>query len=265
MTHLYVLGSKTYNLKSENPQLLQMLDKLLPKFDKKSSKDGEPEIIDLDGPLTIRGLDETLWAKDNPALALSSILDRVLLDHSGYLWIDASALVMPNGQLALISGPSHSGKTTLSFSLALAHGWKILAEDIVLIDIESRRIAPFARPLSLRPDTKGKIKTATGHQIEDLHFNGWTFNQSLCCLEPKPAKFALAITLSVTDANSNSALEMTELTPAEYVRRLLTHSNAVRLEKGVDILTDSAQGTCYLLAGGVLPDRLETVLRLSGC
>lgn len=263
--YTYILGTYIYQLKSENQDLLAVLDQLLPtyKSNENFEQSSEVEVIDLDGPLAIRGLDETLFAKDEPVMALISLLDRALADHAGYLWIDASALTTPDGKLVLISGPSHSGKTTLTLAMALAHGWKILAEDIVLIDVESGYLAPFARPLSLRPDTTEKVRQATGHDAGAFVLDGWLGNQSWYNLEPIKAKFYMAVDLTVTDKNSSESLQIKPVSNGEFLRSLMTHSNVLRYDKGVNVLSQAFETSkLYLLSKGSLQDRIQTILKL---
>ncbi|MBX9879526.1 MAG: hypothetical protein K2Y22_13780 [Candidatus Obscuribacterales bacterium] len=223
------------------------------------------ETIDLDGPLPIRGLDQSLFAKDNPEIALIGLLDRCLADHAGYLWIDASALLTPQGALVLLSGPSHSGKTTLTLSMALAHNWKILAEDIVLIDLKTGLLVPFARPLSLRSDTAGKIKTATGLDVGSFVLEGWLTNSQWYSLKPVPANFDLAIDLAVTDKDAATSLKINTVENGEFLRSLITHSNALRYDNGVQVLSSAfAKATLNLLSGGSPRDRINHLLKL-GC
>lgn len=161
-SHIYILGSHLYHLQSKDGELLELLNKLLPNYDSSMHANNyintAIETIDLDGPLPIRGLDQSLFAKDNPEIALIGLLDRCLADHAGYLWIDASALLTPQGALVLLSGPSHSGKTTLTLSMALAHNWKILAEDIVLIDLKTGLLVHLPDPFRCDRTQPAKLK-----------------------------------------------------------------------------------------------------------
>lgn len=268
-SHVYILGSHLYHLRSKDDKLLELLNKLLPKFDSDEHAhnfiDKDIETIDLDGPIPIRGLDEALFAKGDPEIALIGLLDRCLADHSGYLWIDASALLTPQGSLVLISGPSHSGKTTLTLSMALAHKWKILAEDIVLIDLKTRFLAPFARPLSLRSDTASKIQKATGLDVGSFVLAGWLTNSQWYSLKPVPANFDLAIDLSVTDKDATTSLKINNVENGEFLRSLITHSNALRYDNGVQVLSDAfANATLNMLSGGSPTDRINHLLKL-GC
>lgn len=263
--HTYILGKCLYQLTSTDLELLKLLSKLLPKYNS-PTVNLPVTSINLDGPLSIRGLNATLWANEDPSVALISILDRALADHAGLLWIDASAVLSTKGQLVLISGPSHSGKTTLTLTMSLAHGWKIVSEDIVLIDLETNQIIPFARPLSLRQDTRDKIKQATGIDPGPLTFDSWTFNNDNYCLETKPAAFDLSIDLDVTASDSTIQLERKEVPAAAFIRRIITHSNVLRLTNGTDkLVTCFESGACQILTAGTLKERVAAMLQLTGC
>lgn len=266
--HIYILGSHLYHLQSQDNRLLSLLNKLLPQYDANEQNlliRKQPETINLDGPLTIRGLDQNIFAEEEPSAALIYLLDRALADHAGYLWLDASALLTPAGKLVLISGPSHSGKTTLTLAMALAHNWKILAEDIVLIDSQTGLLAPFARPLSLRPDTAAKIKAATGLDPGTFPIDGWLTAKDWYCLKPMPARFNIAIDLAVTDKDSTASLRMVDVESGEFVRSLITHSNALRYDDGINKLANTLDGAhLCLLSGGTPAQRIENLLKL-GC
>lgn len=264
--HIYTLGHRTYKLHSQDPQLLDLLNRLLPKTDELPPTTDKLETIDLDKPLSIPGLDQTIFAKDDPAAALLTVINRALADHSGYLWIDASALITPQEKLVLVSGPSHSGKTTLTLAMCLAHNWKVLAEDIVLINIKNGLIAPFARPLSLRSDTAAKIAEATGKNPGTFHLDGWLSDKNWYFRKTMPSSFDLAIDLSVTNKDSQEELNLQPIESNEFLRQLITHSNTLRHRDGIDRLTKSfAQTTCYLMSKGQPRERIEALLKLSGC
>lgn len=263
--HIYSLGSRLYKLHSTDKTLLDLLDKLLPKYDP-LSQSVDAESVNLDDPLQIRGLTQTVTAAENPSNALAYVIDRALADHGGFLWIDASAMLTPKGELVLIAGPSHSGKTSLSLCLALAHNWKIVAEDIVLIDRQTQVLTPFARPLTLRPDTAKKIQAAVGINPETFSHCGWTASASWYNLQSRQAKFDFCLDLAVTDHKSTAGLRTQVATSGELIRSLISHSNALRYENGVSTLSHCLETSkCCFLNQGTLPDRIKYVLSLTGC
>jgi HprK-related kinase A len=60
------------------------------------------------------------------------------------------AAVVERGGLALVlPAPPGSGKSTLCAAL-VARGWRLLSDELALIDVETRRITPLPRPISLK-------------------------------------------------------------------------------------------------------------------
>lgn len=65
-------------------------------------------------------------------------------------WLIVHAAVLARGEDALVlPGPPGSGKSTLSAALMLA-GWRLLSDELTLIDLETLEIPPILRPLSLK-------------------------------------------------------------------------------------------------------------------
>ncbi len=63
-----------------------------------------------------------------------------------------AAAVAIDGRAALLIGSSRSGKTTLAGWLAAHHGIDYLSDEVASIDTDGR-VAPFSRPLGVRPDS----------------------------------------------------------------------------------------------------------------
>ncbi|HEV2673679.1 MAG TPA: HprK-related kinase A [Aliidongia sp.] len=66
---------------------------------------------------------------------------RFVMIHAGIVARDDQALVMP--------GSSGSGKSTLTTALCY-RGWRLLSDELALIDIESGLVHPMPRPISLK-------------------------------------------------------------------------------------------------------------------
>lgn len=65
-----------------------------------------------------------------------------------YLIIHAAA-VEKNGLAAILPAPPGSGKSTLTAGLVLS-GWRLLSDDLTLIDLRTGLIQPLPRPVSLK-------------------------------------------------------------------------------------------------------------------
>ena len=73
---------------------------------------------------------------------------QVALGERRHLLIHASA-VERNGQAVIMPGDSGSGKSTLAALLG-EHGWRLLADEFVMIDMASGMVLPFPRAISLK-------------------------------------------------------------------------------------------------------------------
>ncbi len=65
-----------------------------------------------------------------------------------YLMLHA-AVLEKNGQAVILPGEPGAGKSTLTAALSLS-GWRLLSDEITLIDRDDGRIVPLARPVSLK-------------------------------------------------------------------------------------------------------------------
>lgn len=65
-------------------------------------------------------------------------------------WLIVHAAVLARGEDALVlPGPPGSGKSTLAAALMLA-GWRLLSDELTLIDLDTLEIPPILRPFSLK-------------------------------------------------------------------------------------------------------------------
>jgi HprK-related kinase A len=74
-----------------------------------------------------------------------------------YLIIQAAA-VEKNGLAAILPGPPGSGKSTLTAALVLS-GWRLLSDELTLIDRKTGLIQPLPRPVSLKNQSIDVIRT----------------------------------------------------------------------------------------------------------
>lgn len=77
--------------------------------------------------------------------------------HAHHYLIIHAAVVEKNGFAAILPAPPGSGKSTLCAGLALA-GWRLLSDELTLIDRASGRIHPLPRPISLKNQSIGIIQ-----------------------------------------------------------------------------------------------------------
>ena len=73
-----------------------------------------------------------------------------------YLIIHAAALER-GGKAVVLPAPPGSGKSTLCAAL-VHHGWRLLTDELTLIDTESATVVPIARPISLKNESIDLIR-----------------------------------------------------------------------------------------------------------
>lgn len=203
------------------------------------------------------------------SLAIALITELAFRQHGDCLWIDAAALVSPCGQAVMLAGASMSGKTTLSTALSLFCGWKIVSEDICLLDFSSSSslslsVWPFVAPLSLRPGTKERLMKAGAAHIP-LTRDEWFFVAGIFQEIPLVLPFQLCLLLREVDPEKPGTLSTSPLAPGDFLQFLMPLSNMVRKPDGMVALGQSlGSSRCYLLEGGNIAERKDELVRLSG-
>lgn len=80
---------------------------------------------------------------------VTTTAQQYLMCHSAVLAWEDRALILP--------APPGSGKSTLAAALMLS-GWRLLSDELALIEPASGRLAPFVRPVSLKNTSIGIIE-----------------------------------------------------------------------------------------------------------
>src|SRR5262249_32235391 len=74
-----------------------------------------------------------------------------------YLMIHAAAIER-HDRRALLPGSSGAGQSTLCAALVGRGGWRLLSDELTLIDLASGMIVPIARPISLKNESIAVIR-----------------------------------------------------------------------------------------------------------
>ena len=82
---------------------------------------------------------------------LLAAVTRAVLARTPLLVIHAAVVAAPDG-LVVIPGASGHGKTTLAAAL-VRRGWGYVSDEVLAVDRTTGAVTPFARPLSLSPDS----------------------------------------------------------------------------------------------------------------
>ena len=68
-----------------------------------------------------------------------------------------AAVIEKSGYAAILPAPPGSGKSTLTAAL-IQEGWRLLSDELTIIDVENGRVSPFPRPVSLKNESIDIIK-----------------------------------------------------------------------------------------------------------
>ncbi len=239
---IYTLGRISFIVKSADAAFERELARLLPR----------PRVT----PDTIH---EVQTGSD-----LRELISDVLGRHTGCLWIDAACLLSPHGKKVLISGHSGAGKSTTALALALRYGWKVLAEDVTLIDPQTNTVIVFASPFSLKAGTLEQLRESISMSPDPVVFGEWVSMNGMSAEDECSADFDLSFYFG--EAGNPGAVEQFACTPAEYTRLLLSCSNLVHDSGRPDRFVEYVgSGKCYKIVGGSLPERLNLILELAKC
>ncbi len=188
---------------------------------------------------------------------------RAMEHHLGLMWLDAAILVTPTKQTVLISGDTHAGKSTVALALSIGYGWKIVTEDVALIDLEQKKAIVFASPLSIRAGTTERVKNAIAVEVPPLIVDKWIVPHSLAATEDPSAHFSSVFHLNYTDPSCPEIFECTEMPISSYVRQILRISNLIQLDAAGLFHDCVAEATFHQIGGGSLSDRLSAIINIA--
>jgi hypothetical protein len=192
------------------------------------------------------------------------IVNVALKRHENCIWLDAGVLVAPNGKRVMFAGASSAGKSTLTTALAFGHGWKIIAEDVALIDIESDRFVVFASPLSMKAGTVDRLAKVLGKAPGPLFFNEWIPLGDLAATTDPDATIDFAFIMQPLTPGSPGQLNLQPISHKSVLTKLMPISNILRLNGAMEKMEHYlSQGKCFQLSGGQLNERLDLVIELS--
>ncbi len=263
MIHSYRLGDFRFQIQSSDQHLSNCIGLLLEQYDNPNKIDVDKDplfLIDIDLPLDIIPDWRDVVSEASGLEIVRLIVRRALNYHQNYLWFDAATLVSTAGKVVLIAGASHSGKSTASAALAFGLGWKIIAEDVSLVEPRLKQLTTFASPISLRAGSLERIQKATGVLPGPVVGGEWVpindhLNKNLIDFNVD-----LSIELAVTDPSVDETMVINEVTGASFIHTLLPLCNAIHLQSGIDLLDGGLKHSkCFRITGGSLAQRLTFI------
>jgi hypothetical protein len=191
-----------------------------------------------------------------------AVIRAVLAFHRDCRWIHAACLRSPEGRTVLLAGRSGAGKSTTALALALGFGWKVLADDLTLIDPATNAIVALAAPFSLKGPAPALLHEAIGTAPGPLVLGEWFRIDELYAAEECQAAFDLLVHLG-WDSRGNGFAH-SPCSAAEYTRLLLPSSSMLHDAGGPDGFAEAVgSGACHWVMGGNVSERLNLVLELN--
>ena len=91
-------------------------------------------------------------------------LNWCVSNHANHYLIIHAAVIEKNGFAAILPAPPGSGKSTLCAAL-VCRGWRLLSDELTLIQIKDSKIIPLPRPVSLKNQSIDIIKSYATNAI----------------------------------------------------------------------------------------------------
>jgi hypothetical protein len=238
---IYKLGNVAFTLRNCDPAFETVVAHLIPTCPQWQTAPNEIREIEMSGVQDLRKL-----------------INTVLRLHDGCNWIDAACLRAANGKIVLISGQSGAGKSTTTMALALNHGWKVLAEDLTLIDPATSEIIAFGSPFSLKKGTSELLEQLTGNAPKPILLGEWLDSKHVASTTNVKANLDFALHFcGVTD----EVLNCKPISANEYTRAILPYSNISRDKEAPARFSHYlANARCFKLSGGSLQERVQKLL-----
>ncbi len=245
---LFSLGRTVFFAQNCDPSFEQDLKILLPRYSQSGAHEITPLAIETDGTNDLRAL-----------------LNVVLEDHAGCVWIDAGCLIAPSGAKILLSGFSGAGKSTTTMALALGYGWKVLAEDLLLIDVQEKKVLSFASPFSLKRGTLELLQDCLGRTPEPILQGEWLPLNDMAADGEYEANFDLTVLLEPAKPDAATGLRLLSMHPTAYLRKLIRISNILRIDRATEVISEAIEKSeCFTFIGGTLQERVDTIRELVG-
>ncbi len=192
---------------------------------------------------------------------LRDLQNHIFELHAGCLWLDAGCLITPSGKRVLIVGRSGAGKSTTTMALALAYDWKVIAEDILLIDFNKDELITFGAPFSLKPGTKELLRDSIGKVPDPIIKLEWSPLGKMSA--PSGASAFFDVCFVFTRNREQPNFGVTKLSAGEYYRKCLPISNIIRVPAaGEKLLAYVGSAQCFEIEDGTLDERLTKILQL---
>jgi HprK-related kinase A len=195
--------------------------------------------------------------------SIASSANHYLVLHAAVLEHGGRALIMP--------GPPGSGKSTLCAALT-GRGWRLLSDELTLVDMDRREIVPVPRPISLKNQSIQIIRNGLPGAVlsRTVHY---TTKGSVAHLKPHPGDIrragetAKAGWIVFPRYAAGAPTRLAARSRADTVLELGNNSFNYHIQgrRGFEAVADIVEASqCYDLDYGSLDDAIATFERIAG-
>jgi HprK-related kinase A len=186
-----------------------------------------------------------------------------------YLLVHA-AVVERFGRALALPGPPGSGKSTLCAGL-VSRGWRLLSDELMLLDRQSRMIVPLPRPISLKNQSIEVIRQFAPHAVLGPRVRD-TLKGSVAHLKPPVESIRASgeraspgwVVFPRYEPGASLALKRLRKGPAFMRLADCTFNYHLHGRQGFEILADLVEAcACYEIAYGDLEDAVTAFAKLA--
>jgi HprK-related kinase A len=199
-------------------------------------------------PATVFAMGDTEPFKPLPAAQVAAQfewgLNWCISEHAHQFLIIHAAVVERNGRALILPGAPGSGKSTLCADL-VSSGWRLLSDEMALIDVKTTQLVPIPRPISLKNQSIDIIRERHPHAVLSESIPDTSKGDLAHCKAPAASVLAAAQRVDDYDVvypTYRATADTPELRPvskAESCMQLIanTFNFSVHGEQGFDLIT----------------------------
>jgi hypothetical protein len=189
-----------------------------------------------------------LYPSSNDVAALVDALEPEIINHAvrespGLLWIHGACLHR-KGETILLVAASGTGKTSLSLGL-LHEGFRLLTDDVILIDPKTRCFLPLPRCPKVRPPTPEYLRALGFDLAREAHL----FERYVLLPDHRLYRLPLPVAvdrLYLLTRSGDGPAQTQKLDVTSGIIGLLERSNLIAMDPDLTLAHDLFRGTRFL-------------------